>query len=142
MSDIMGASGGGVTPDWESYITQGGNLYNQALSEVHPSAAVINQVAQMQNQMGNQAYNQGLSGSTIYGQALASGQTQAFDKDAMAQAQQIMGMGTKVGATDIASQYAEQKRKEMQEMMPFQLFGQLAGGFLGAGGIPGIEDLL
>lgn len=137
----MGSSGGGITPDWGSYISQGGNLYNQALSEVHPSAAVINQVAQMQNQMGNQAYNQGLSGSTIYGQSLAEGQTQAFDKDAMAQAQQILGMGTKVGATDIGSQIAEQRRKQMSSILPFEMLGQLFGGFAGAGGIPGIEKL-
>jgi len=140
MSDFMGG-GGGVKPDWSNYITQGGNLYNQALSEVHPSAAVINQVAAQQNQMGNQAFNTGLSGSTIAAQASAQGQTQAFDKDAMAQAHEILGMGTKYGATDIASQVAENKRKMMSSMLPFQLLGQLGGWFTGAGGIPGIEAL-
>jgi len=139
MSDLMG--GGGINPNWSNYITQGGQLYNQALGEVTPSPAVINQVAKMQNQMGNQMYNQGLSGSTIANQALASGQTQAFDKDAMAQAQQILGMGTKVGATDIASQVAKNKQDMMSSMLPFQLLGNLGGMFIGAGGIPGIEAL-
>jgi ABC-type dipeptide/oligopeptide/nickel transport system permease subunit len=126
----MGASGGGITPDWGSYISQGGNLYNQALSEVHPSAAVINQTAQMQNQAGNQAFNQGLSGSTIYAQNLAEGQTQAFNKDAMQQAQTILGLGTKVGATDIGSQIADQRRKQMESMFPWMLAGQVGGALL------------
>ena len=138
MSDFMG-SGGTITPDWSSYITQGGKLYNQALGEVTPSPAVINQVAQMQNQMGNQAFNTGLSGSTIANQALASGQTQAFDKDAMAQAQQILGMGTKVGATDIGSQVAQAKQSELDS--PFNVLGSLFGTFAGLGGVPGIEAL-
>lgn len=139
MSDFMGGGGSPIHPDWQSYITQGGQLYNQALGEVHPSAAVINQVAQMQNQMGNQAFNTGLAGSTIYGQALASGQTQAFDKDAMQQAQQILGLGTQVGATDIGAQIAEARQKAMSS--PFNILGQLGGMFIGAGGIPGIEGL-
>jgi hypothetical protein len=138
MSDFMGSSNT-ITPDWSNYITQGGQLYNQALGEVHPSSAVIDQAAQMQNQMGNQNFNTGLSGSTIANQALASGQTQAFDKDAMAQAQQILGMGTKVGATDIGSQIAQSKKSEMDS--PFNILSGLFGSFAGLGGIPGIEAL-
>lgn len=140
MSSLMG-SPSQIHPDFASYITQGGNLYNQALSEVHPSAGVLDQVAQMQNQMGNQAFTQGLSGSTIANQALASGETQAFNKDAMAQAQQILGIGKDVGGADVASQLMKQKQSAAEHMMPWSILGNLGGMFLGAGGIPGIEDL-
>ncbi len=148
MSDFMGSSPNlqTIQADWPSYITQGGQLYNQAMAEVQPSAAVLDSVAQMQNQMGNQAFNTGMSGSTIQNQALASGQTQAFDKDAMAQAQQILGMGTKVGATDIGSQVSANKQammKAQQSAMdsPFGIMSSLFGSFAGLGGIPGIEAL-
>ena len=69
------------------------------MGEVHPSQEALNQVARMQNQMTNQMYNQGLSGSTISQEALGAGETGAFDQDAMRQAQQILGL---TGATAAA----------------------------------------
>jgi len=124
MSDIFGS------PDFSGAATKGGNLWNQIMGEVQPSQASIDQVGKMQNQMGNQFYNQGLSGSTIEQQALGQGETQAFDADQMAQAHQILGLT----GGELAAQ-------QQQKMAPWELGGEALGGFAGAGGIPGIEKL-
>ena len=99
-------------PDFSGAETAAGNLWNQAMGEVTPSQGSIDQVAKMQNQMGNQAYNQGLTGSTMEQQALGQGETQAFDADQMKQAQQILGL--------TGGELAGQRQASM---MPLQLLG-------------------
>ena len=56
------------------------------MGSIQPSQASLDQVSSMQNQMTNQQYNQGLSGSTMGEHALGAGEMNAFQHDQVNQA--------------------------------------------------------
>ena len=134
MSDIFGSAP--QLPSIGSSAQSAEDVYNQVLRSTSPSASSLDQVARMQNTMGNQAYNTGLSGSTMEQQALGAGETQAFDADQMKQVSAILGL---TGA-ETAQGMAQAKLDEAHSGAIAGLFGDvtgIAGSFLGgpAGGI-------
>ena len=134
MSDIFGSAP--TLPSIGDSAHSAEDVYNQVLSSIHPSAMSLDQVAKMQNTMGNQAYNTGLSGSTMQQQALGAGETSAFDADQMKQVATILGL---TGGEE-AQGLAQDKMDMAHSGAIAGLFGDVAGigaSFLGgpAGGI-------
>jgi len=103
-------------PDWGGDINDVMNAWNQAIGMVKPSQAALNQTSALQNQMTNQQYNQGLSGSTMGNQALGSGEMGAFQSDIDQQAKSALGMLPMIAGGNLAAQ-----------MLPGQSVGQLIG---------------
>ncbi len=106
--------------DWSGDTQDAINTWNQAVAGIQPSQGSINQVSQMNNQMTNDQYNQGLTASTMANQALGSGEMNAFQQDQTNQAKAAMGMMPMMAKGNMAAQ-----------MLPYQTLGQLFG--MGAG---------
>lgn len=112
--DLFSSSKG--QPDWSGDIGDVDKYYNQLRAGIDPSQGAMNQASQLQNQMTNQQYNQGLSGSTIANQALGSGEMNAFQQDLDKQTQQALGMFAPISQGNLQAQ-----------MMPTQQLGQFLG---------------
>ena len=123
MSDMFGGGSTYKSPDIQANARQAEGIYNQVLSSTHPSASAMDQVATMQNTMGNQAYNTGLSGSTIEQQQLGAGETSAFDADQMKQVAAILGLTG--GVT--AGQLSPDKMNMAQQGQLMGMLGSLGG---------------
>lgn len=117
--DIFSSSKG--QPDWSGDTQDAIDSWNKIMSGIQPSAGAMNSAAQLQNQMTNQQYNQGLSGSTMGNQALASGEMNAFQQDQVNQAKAAMSQIPMYAQGNLASQ-----------MLPYQTLGQLLGFGVGA----------
>ena len=103
-------------PDWSGDIGDVTDMYNQLRAGMQPSQASMNQAAALQNQMTNQQYNQGLSGSTMGNQALGTGEMNAFQQDVDRQTAQALGMLPMVAQGNMQSQ-----------MMPYNMLGSILG---------------
>ena len=104
------------SPDWSGDINDVTNAWNQLISGINPSQASLNQASALNNQMTNQQYNQGLSGSTIANQALGSGEMNAFQSDVDNQAKSALTMFPEIAGGNQAS-----------KMMPWMEGGNLFG---------------
>jgi len=112
------------TPDWNKYLSQSQGLYNTALAGYHPSAQEQDQVSQMANQMGNQDYLTGLSGSSMEQQNLAKGIGLAQDQDQQQYLSDMYHLASPIGQSEFQSQ-------QRSASMPWQLAGQIGGGVIG-----------
>ena len=126
MSDMFG--GDVPSPDFNDYLNQAQDLYRKALAGVTASPAALQQVGQLKSQMIPQSYKTGLAGSTLMGESISRGATEAINQDAQRQVQEELGLMGNIGQADMAEQVA----KEQQGMMPLNILGQLAG--MGVGG--------
>jgi hypothetical protein len=115
------------SPDWSGDINDVLNSWNQLVAGINPSQAALNQASALQNQMTNQQYNQGLSGSTISNQALGSGEMGAFQSDIDKQAQSALQMFPEIASGNQAS-------KMMPWMEGSNLFGMMLPYLFGGGG--------